>query len=74
MLNGGPPAPPALAQSAALAASRRAPVAAGQSVQHAARHAVADAQASSASNTLPFVSIPTQCTVTAAISGTTPIR
>lgn len=32
------------------------------------------AYASNASSTFPFVSIPTKCTVTAAISGTTPIR
>ena len=32
------------------------------------------AYASSASSTFPFVSIPTKCTVTAAISGTTPIK
>lgn len=32
------------------------------------------AYASSASSTFPFVSIPTKCTVTAAISGTMPIK
>lgn len=40
---------------------------------HIVRYA-GHAYASSASSTFPFVSIPTKCTVAAAISGTTPIR
>ncbi len=46
----------------------------GPSVSAIAAVAARRAYASSASSTLPFVSIPTKWTVSAAISGTMPIR